>query len=150
MPPEAISHLEKIQSTARPRLIKTHLPMQLLPDQIWTVNPKIVYVYRQTKDVAVSYFHQYKTWDNYQGGMQEFLDCFVGDCLMWSPYHKHISNFLELSEIQKNVHLVKYENLKKDLHHEILRMSKFLETNIRDEQILKLMEHLNIDNMKSK
>lgn len=148
MPP-GMSFLDKIKNFPRPRLIKTHLPIQLLPDQIWTVNPKIVYVFRQPKDVAVSYFHQYRTLNNYQGGIKEFVDCFVQELLFWSPFHEHISGFLELSEKQKNVHLVKYEDMKSDLGYEILKMSKFLETSIEDEQILELVDHLSIDNMKS-
>ena len=77
------------------------------------------------------------------------VDCFVKDLITWSPFHGHISNFLELSEIQKNIHLIRYEDLKKDLKHEILRMAEFLETPISDEDVLKLIDHLNIKNMKS-
>ena len=107
------SPFELARDQPRPRLIQTHLPIQFLPDQIWTVNPKIVYVFRNPKDVAVSFFHHYTTLHSYLGGIEEFVDCFVNELILWSPYHQHISSFLELSEMQYNVLLTRYEDMKK-------------------------------------
>lgn len=39
------------------RLIKSHLAAYLLPKDLWTVKPKIIYIYRDAKDVAVSLYH---------------------------------------------------------------------------------------------
>lgn len=149
MPP-GVSCLDKAKNAPRPRLLKSHLPMQMLPDQIWTVNPKIVYVFRNPKDVAVSSFHHYTTLHAYQGPMKEFVDAFVGDFLLWGPFHEHISGFLELAQFKGNIHLVRFEDMKKDLRNEILRMVQFLEVYIEEKDLAKLIEHLNIDSMKSK
>lgn len=37
-----------------PRTLKTHLPVQLLPDEVWTKTPKVIHMSRDVKDVAVS------------------------------------------------------------------------------------------------
>ena len=121
----------------------------MLPDQIWTVNPKIIYVFRQPKDVAVSYYHHYNTLHGYQGGIGPFVDALVKDFVLWNPYHEHISSFLQLSEIMKNVLLIRYEDMKKDLPFQIIRTIKFLGLDYSENQILKLADHLSIDNMKS-
>ena len=107
-----LSFFELARDQPRPRFIKTHLPAQFLPDQIWTVNPKIIYVFRNPKDVAVSYFHHFTTFHFYAGGIEEFIDCFVNGFMLWSPYHEHISSFLELSEIKDNILLTRYEDMK--------------------------------------
>ena len=57
-----------------PRFMKSHLPVHLLPADILTKKAKIVYVARNPKDVAVSFFHmhrwqamlpKYESWDKY-------------------------------------------------------------------------------------
>lgn len=145
-----ISCLEMLKNMPRPRLIKTHLPLQFLPDQFWIVNPKIVYVYRQPKDVAVSYYHHSKLLFHYLGGIKEFVDCFVNDFVLEGPYHEHISAFFELSEIKKNMMVTRFEDMKKDLPFQILRTARFLEVKYTESQISELAEHLSFKSMKSK
>ena len=57
-----------------PRLLKSHLPEHLLPTQIFSKKAKIVYVVRNPKDLAVSFYHfhkwapdlpQYESWDHF-------------------------------------------------------------------------------------
>jgi hypothetical protein len=35
--------LQKVEMLQSPRCVKSHLPLQLLPDQLWTVKPKAKY-----------------------------------------------------------------------------------------------------------
>ena len=56
-----------------PRLIKTHLPYKILPKKVFEVNPKVIYVARNPKDLAVSYYH----FTKYNLGMPDF-DTFGG------------------------------------------------------------------------
>ncbi|XP_069942569.1 luciferin sulfotransferase-like isoform X2 [Cherax quadricarinatus] len=46
-----------LHNISAPRTIKSHLPKELLPKQIWQVKPKIVYVCRDPRDVCVSYYY---------------------------------------------------------------------------------------------
>ncbi|KAH0626570.1 hypothetical protein JD844_001632 [Phrynosoma platyrhinos] len=71
--------LEKADAMPSPRTIKTHLQVQLVPPSFWEQNCKMIYVGRNAKDNAVSYFHFHRmnqrmpepgTWDQF---LENFL-----------------------------------------------------------------------------
>ena len=50
---DTIKYVEEAKS---PRIIKTHLPLSMLPPNLLDVS-KVVFVARNVKDVCVSFFH---------------------------------------------------------------------------------------------
>lgn len=111
--------VEKCNKMPSPRCIKSHLPIQFLPDQIWTVKPKIVYVKRNPKDTAVSYFHHFKALNGYTGTMEEYMNCFGQDFIVYSPFFPHFVDFCEAAEKLDNILVISFEDLKKvsdDIH----------------------------------
>lgn len=73
-PPE----LELLAEMTSQRLIKTHLPIMLMPHDALDKRCKIVYVARNPKDVIVSLFHFSKNpLIMYEGTFQQFLDFFM-------------------------------------------------------------------------
>ena len=64
---------EQIGTLKSPRVLNTHHPPHLLPKDIKEKkNVKIVYIYRNPKDVAVSAFHHFTK-------AMEMVDCNAGD-----------------------------------------------------------------------
>lgn len=51
--------------------------MGFLPESIWKVNPKIIYVIRNPKDAAISYFHHMKNIRGFKGNMSDFLYLYI-------------------------------------------------------------------------
>uniref|UniRef100_A0A674JA69 Sulfotransferase n=2 Tax=Terrapene triunguis TaxID=2587831 RepID=A0A674JA69_9SAUR len=105
-----VAQLAKMPS---PRLVKTHLPVQLLPDSFWENNCKIIYVARNAKDVAVSYYHFYQmakmhpepgTWD-------EFLEKFVTGEVVFGPWYDHVKGWWEKRKDKPILYLF-YEDMK--------------------------------------
>lgn len=66
-------------NTPRPRCIKSHLPLELLPRALWTVKPKIIYVARDPRDAMISYYHHHRLWVGYQGKLEDFAEAFLAD-----------------------------------------------------------------------
>lgn len=69
--------IELIQTMSRPRFIKSHLPLHFLPKQLWTVKPKIIFVLREPKDTAVSYYHHYVNLEGWRGNKEDYYQLFL-------------------------------------------------------------------------
>lgn len=48
--------VQRVHDMPSPRFIKSHLPYHLLPTQMDTVKPKIIYTSRNPKDLCVSFY----------------------------------------------------------------------------------------------
>lgn len=73
---------------------------------------------------------------------------FLNDQLVYSPFSSHVIEFWKLSQENSNILFLFYENLKKNLDHEVKKVMTFLNKNYTQEQIDKLCEHLSFNSMK--
>ncbi|XP_055611862.1 luciferin sulfotransferase-like [Uranotaenia lowii] len=138
---------ELLKNMPGPRVIKTHLPVGLLPPRIWSVKPKIVHVKRNPKSVAVSYFHHSKM-THFKGDLDQFIQLLKKDLHYFSPYHCHVIEYYELQNYDNILYLC-YEDMKRDLRSSVLKTCKFFGKTYTDEQIDKLCQHLSFDSMKA-
>ncbi|XP_007445431.1 sulfotransferase 1 family member D1-like, partial [Python bivittatus] len=83
--PDVPTGIELLKKAPRPCLIKTHLPVQMLPKSFWEKNCKIIYVARNAKDVAVSFYYFYKMAKVHPepGTWEEFLEKFMDGNGKW-------------------------------------------------------------------
>ena len=66
-----------------PRFINTHLLFETLPSKdILEKKPKIIFVYRNPKDLAVSAYGHLSGSKNYNGTFNNFLPLFMKDACM--------------------------------------------------------------------
>lgn len=133
-----------------PRILKTQLPMDLLPRELDEKKPKIIYVARNPKDNAVSYFSfcslsencpQYTKWseffhDFYRGAVPR--GSWFDNVLPW--WHKRH---------EPNVLFLKYEDMKKDLRSCVTQIADFLERPLSDEAIDTIVAKSTFDAMKN-
>ncbi len=88
-----------LEHRSSPRLMKTHVYGPLVPPAM-VEKAKIVYIVRNPKDIAVSYFHMHRAyrllpyvpWD-------EFInELFLPGKLLYGPWHKHAIYWWEMSK----------------------------------------------------
>lgn len=139
--------LELTAAAESPRLIKTHLPVALLPKQLWTVRPRIVYVARNAMDTAVSFYHHYRHIQGYEGTFDDFMEIFLADEVVYSPFHSHIVSFWNLRD-EENLFFVTYEEMKTGLFDVLQRAARFLGKSYTVEQLRTLEMHLSFDVMR--
>ncbi|XP_063697545.1 luciferin sulfotransferase-like [Culicoides brevitarsis] len=131
----------------RPRHIKTHLNVALLPDKLWTSKAKVFYVARNPKDCIVSYFHHSRHITGYHGSMDDFVETFLQDKVLYTPYFEHIQAFWNLRH-KPNIMMFMYEDMQADLLSILRKISEFLGKNYTDKQLIELKEHLSADKMR--
>lgn len=138
--------VENIQNLPRIRYIKSHLPVELLPQEIHQKKPKMIYVARNPKDTCVSFYHYLKLIHDYTATFDEFADLFLQGYNPLGSFWSHVLKYWEMRD-QENVLFLTYEELKKNQVDVIKRTAKFLGKSITEEQIAGLCEHLKFSNM---
>lgn len=113
-------------SSTAPRVIKSHLPLNLLPSGLFRVNPKLIYVTRNAKDTAISYFHHYSMLLGYRGTLDTFLEAFLSGDLIYGAHARHIEEFVQLGQLKSNVLVLRYEDMKRSMRNVLLQTANFL------------------------
>ena len=86
---KTIENAKRIKS---PRLIKTHLPLSMLPPNLLDTC-KVIYVCRNPKDTCVSYYHHtvlLETLYEYEAGFEEFEKSFRKGEMLYGSYWFHL------------------------------------------------------------
>ncbi|XP_063825143.1 sulfotransferase 1B1-like [Ostrinia nubilalis] len=137
-----------IDQAPSPRFIKTHLPLSLLPPSLLST-AKVVYVGRDPRDVAVSYYYLHKmvAKNMMRCNFVHFWEAFRRDLLPWTPIVAH-TNEAWKQRHHPNLHLVFYEELIKDLPKEVRHICKFLGREYSDAEIQNLANHLSFDSLR--
>jgi hypothetical protein len=109
-----------------PRLFTSHLPIALMPD-FTDSEGRYIYVARNPKDVAVSYYHHDRSKSGYEGTWDEFFTLFVQGKVMYGSYFDHVLPWWQASQETANILFLKYEDMKRDLGKVIGRVAGFID-----------------------
>ncbi|GBP28019.1 Sulfotransferase 1C4 [Eumeta japonica] len=132
-----------------PRFIKTHLPMSLLPPQLLDT-ARVVYIARDPRDVAVSFYHLNRTirTQGYIGDFKTYWHYFMNNLHHWTPFFEHLKEAWAQRH-HPNMLFLFYEELYKDLPAAVPRVADFLNKKFTEEQVHELCNHLNFNNFKN-
>ncbi|XP_055692433.1 luciferin sulfotransferase-like isoform X1 [Lutzomyia longipalpis] len=139
--------IKKLRDMTTKRYIKSHLPAHLLSRSLWYAKSKVIYVARNPKDAAVSFFHHQKNLDGFTGSLDDYLDIFINDYVMFGPFHDHVLDFWRMRD-EENVLFITYEEMKRDLEGVIRKTCAFLGKDYPAERIEELKEHLSFKSMR--
>ncbi|KAL5006666.1 hypothetical protein ScPMuIL_015472 [Solemya velum] len=114
-----IQKAEELEKMETPRILNTHYPYELLPENVGSSKCKIIYMLRNPKDVAVSLYHHLTKHDDfrYNGTWPNFLQLYLGDKLcVTKPWFRYVRDWEKVIDEhpELNIHTCSYEDLKKD------------------------------------
>ena len=137
-----------VAQVGKQRLIKTHLPIGLLPPDLLN-KCKVIYVARNPKDVVVSYYHHHKLTKSATSDLEfrEFVKFFMNELLVEDPYISNVQQGVAAKN-HPNVKFLWYEDMKRDLPKAIREVAKFLGKELNESQVAALADYLDVKNMK--
>jgi len=144
-----------IEHLPSPRVIKSHLAYKMIPK-----GPcKYIYVARNGKDVAVSYFHYCQTHLSFNGDFGQFFDLFLNgfpsgvyDHPTWIEYghptwFEHVSQWLE-NRSNLDVLFLTYEELKHNREGAVRKILAFCGKEVSPEKFARIVERSSFAFMK--
>ncbi|XP_060795354.1 sulfotransferase 1C2 isoform X2 [Neoarius graeffei] len=149
-PPPIPSGMDLLKTMKPPRLIKTHLPIQLVPEGFWENKCKVIYVARNAKDNLVSYYHfdQMNLTQPEPGSWEEYIQKFMKGKLGWGSWYDHVKGYWKERE-KRNILYLFYEDMKENPRREIVRIMQYLDLSLSDDIINKVMELTSFNVMKN-
>ncbi|XP_054709134.1 sulfotransferase 1E1-like [Uloborus diversus] len=140
--------LSSIEKITEQRFLKTHLPYSLLPESVHQKKPRIIYMMRNPKDVAVSYYHfvRMMTMTDYVGDFSNFFQDFLNDEVPYGPIWKHYADVWEHKD-EPNVLILQYEDFHKDIQGNIKKIGLFLGKHLTDKEVEDIAYHCSFSSM---
>ncbi|XP_075045159.1 sulfotransferase 2B1-like [Mixophyes fleayi] len=133
---------ETLKDGEGPRIITTHLPSDVLAPALQKSKAKVVYIARNPKDVAVSfyYFHKMAKFLPESGTFPEFLDLFLKGKVYYGSWFDHVKGW---HRQRKNMDYfyITYEDLQKDLRRSIKKLCGFLGCPMYSKEVDKVEQH---------
>jgi hypothetical protein len=133
-------NVEKMPS---PRVFKSHLPWIWIPKR----NCRYIYCARNGKDVAVSFYHFYKSHFRYKGSFSNFFKRFMVGWVAWGSWFYHVKGWWKQRD-RWNVLFLKYEDMIADLEGTVRQIIGFLEIDVPEEDIPRIVERSSFAFMK--
>lgn len=126
---------KQIDNLLNPRIIKSHEPF--VSDY-----PKVIYIYRDPRDIVISYYFWEKKYKNIDTSIEEYIEKFIkGENSPYGPWNEHLKSWFNCPLKENNkILFLKYEDLKKDTFGEMVKVCFFLNLDFEDKKIREAIE----------
>lgn len=131
--------------TPRPRILKSH-------EYFHPKYKKVVYIVRDPRSVAVSYFYYLKKFNKLpqEIDIHSYVDLFVqGKLDRYATWNENVLSWNAFKEDSDRILIVKYEDLKDDTFSELTKISNFLQINASEQSLINAIEKSSVKKMKS-
>nr|XP_021484281.1 amine sulfotransferase-like [Meriones unguiculatus] len=133
-----------------PRIFASHLPYYLAPKALKNKKVKILYIYRNPKDVLTSYYYFSNLIAVLQdaNSIENFMQRFLDGKLVGSLWFDHIRGWYEHRH-DFNILFMSFEDMKMNLKSSVLKICSFLEKELSEKDMDAVVRQAMFQNMKS-
>ena len=136
------------------RYFKTHVQLSWLP---YNDKAKYIYVARNPKDVAVSFFYFLENMQVQALGykkentidMSSFIDYFWEGRVLYGCWWRHVMSWYQASLTNKNILFVTYEEMSQNIETVISQIATFMNQSVDDTKISSIAEKCSFKSMKN-
>ena len=121
-----------LNQQAKPRRFHSHLPYHLMPGVKLNL-AKYIYVARNPKDNAISFYFHSCSKLGYDGTWDEFFDLYIQGKVGYGSFFDHVLDWWQASQKSNNILFVKYEDMKQDLRQAVKTVADFLGVKLDEE-----------------
>lgn len=142
---------QELDADPSPRIFKSHMPYSMAVGGAPAESPcRYIYIARNPKDVAVSYFHfeREKSWaGGFAGNWEVWLEMFLSGKVQRGDWFDHVLSWWEHRDAA-NILFVKYEDLKNNFENELKRLVDFLGYDLPLETMALIKQQTAFDTMR--
>lgn len=135
-----------LRKIPRPRILKSH-------EAFFAKYRKVIYIVRDPRDVAVSYYHYLIKYRQLPDGypLADFVRRFMIDDFKdyFAPWGDHVQSWLAMRETRDAFLLLRCEDLMDDAARELAKVASFLNTPATAENLARAVELSSAKRMKS-
>ncbi|XP_076398754.1 sulfotransferase 2B1 isoform X1 [Peromyscus maniculatus bairdii] len=133
-----------------PRLMSSHLPIQLFTKAAFSSKAKVIYLGRNPRDVVVSLYYYSKIAGQLKdpGTPDQFLQDFLKGEVQFGSWFDHIKGWIRMQS-QENFLFITYEELQQDLRGSVQRLCEFLGRPLGEEALSSVVAHSAFGAMKA-
>ena len=142
--------IKDLDEMASPRFFKSHNPYNMMAGGLPHTTPaKYIYVARNPKDVAVSFYYHMRlfTLFNYSGTWDEFYQLYKSGKMLFGDWFDHALEWWKHRDAE-NILFLKYEDMKKDHRGAVKKMAEFIGYNLEEGVIDTIVEKSTFQSMK--
>ncbi|XP_073504843.1 sulfotransferase 1C1-like isoform X1 [Phyllobates terribilis] len=143
------SGLQLAENMAPPRILKTHLPVQLLPMSFWEQDCKVIYVARNAKDCMVSYYHFQRMNKGLPdpGDWGDYFSTFLSGDVFWGSWFDHVQGWWEAKNSHQVLYIF-YEDMMENTRREIEKVMRFLGKELSEDVLEEVYQHTTFQAMR--
>lgn len=136
------SEARDFESLPSPRIFKSHLPYMWLPGGC-----RYIYVARDGMDVAVSYYHLYRSHLGFEGSFSDFFERFTSGSVQYKSWFKHVAGW-QTRRGKPDMLFIRYEDMLSSLESVIGEVAGFCGLEVDEARLDRALQRCDFDFMK--